>query len=283
MVDLKACASQLYDVVALIPCRDGQENIEQTVHSILNQTVFTFVSVVDDASIDGTPKLLEGLAKTGRVRYVRYPRRENRDYARVPVLLNMALKISPPGRFYLISGDDCTYGAEYCETLIESMKRDKVDVCSGSIGKYSGEVEPSGSGRLVTSSFLMQVTPFPYSIGWETWMLYKAAYLHRKLAVYPVELKHHRKYSVRSTWTFGQSAYVNGVPLLFTLLRTFKNISRGELGPFNSLSILLGQIEYTIRRANKLETAHFVKKVKKQEIKNVIGGFFHGLSCGSCS
>lgn len=269
------------EVVALIPCRDGQETIEKTILSILNQTVRTSISVADDSSVDDTPKILERFTKTGRVRFVRYPKREPKNYARVPVLLNMALSISPQADFYLISGDDCTYPTNYCENLISMMKCDGVDICSGYIGKYSDNLEPSGSGRLISYDLMKLITPFPLSIGWETWILYKTLYLERKIAVYPIKIDHQRRYSLKSTWSFGQSAYVNGVPLLFTILRSVKNIFNMEMSILNSLSMVFGHIEYLLRGVKRLDTAPFVKEIKLQEIRRTIKQQFLHLALKS--
>jgi len=273
LVNKRRSICKLYDVVALIPCRDGQDNIERTIRSILNQSVKTFVSVADDASIDNTPNILKNLSKTGRVRYIRYTRREKKDYARVPVLLNMALRISPPARYYLISGDDCIYPKDYCENLIKRMEKDRVDMCSGFTRRYNSSSLPSGSGRLITSELFKKITPLPRTIGWESWMIYKTLYLGKRVSVYPIEFKHYRKYSIKSTWTFGQSAYVNGVPLTFTLLRTIKNVILNEHNLINSLAILLGHIEYSIRKVEKLDIAPFTRKMHLRRLS----GFVHNL------
>lgn len=96
-------------VAILIPCRDGELTLRVTIESLLNQTVKTFIAVADDASVDDTPKILKEQSETGRVHSVRYPRREPRNYAKVPVLLNMLLGVLSPADFYMISGDDCIY------------------------------------------------------------------------------------------------------------------------------------------------------------------------------
>ncbi len=265
-------------VSVLIPCRDGESSLQTTVESILNQTVDTFVAVADDASVDDTPKILKKLSGTGRVLSVRYHKREPRNYARVPVLLNMLLNVLPPADFYMISGDDCVYPLDYLEKLITFMRNDKVDLASGchDIKNFSHLTLPSGSGRLISVKLFKKITPLPNSIGWESWMIYKTQSLGRKVAVYSVQYEHRREYSFGSTRTFGYSAYVNGVPFIFTLFRALKSMFSGLHNPINSISIPLGQLEYMIKGATKLDCASFVNNMYKWRIKQSIIGVLYG-------
>lgn len=255
------------NVTSLIPCRDGEKTLPHTIQSLLSQDVETFVVVADDASIDSTPKILKEFSETGKVWFVRYPRREPRDYARVPVLLNMTLKIAPPANFYMISGDDSIYPPDYLSKLINLMQRDGVELASGYHDRYGNLTLPGGSGRLISASLFKKITPFPHSIGWESWMIYKTQLMGRKIAVYPLRFEHERKYSVRSTWTFGHSAYVNGVPFIFTLSRALKSLIFGIHTPINAVSIVFGHLEYMIRNAEKLDCAPFVYALHKWRIR----------------
>ena len=261
-----------YKVSVLLPCRDGESTLRVTIESILNQTIKTYIAVADDASIDNTPKILKEQSKTGRVYTIRYPRRESRNYAKIPVLLNMLLDVIPQADFYMISGDDCFFPPEYLKKLILLMHNDDVDLASGchDVKNYKHLTLPSGSGRLVTASLFKKITPLPNSIGWESWMIYKAQSLGRKVSVYPVEFEHKREYSFGSTWTFGYSAYVNGIPFIFTLFRAMKSLFTGVHSPVNAVSIPLGQLEYILKRAEKLDCAPFVNSMYKQRINQYI-------------
>ncbi|MEM2130103.1 MAG: hypothetical protein QXZ70_05850, partial [Candidatus Bathyarchaeia archaeon] len=153
-----------------------------------------------------------------------------------------------------------------------------VDLASG----YHGEkgfrhlTLPSGSGRLVTARLFKKITPLPSNIGWESWMIFKAQSMGMKVAVYPVKYEHRREYSFGSTKTFGYSAYVNGVPVIFTMFRALKYIIFGIHTPINAISILLGQLEYMIRRPEKLDCAHYVNNVYKWRIKQSLADAIHG-------
>jgi glycosyltransferase involved in cell wall biosynthesis len=256
-------------VTVLIPCRDGESTLRATIKSLLNQTVKTFIVVADDASVDDTPKILKEFSETDRVHSVRYPRREPKNYARVPVLLNMAAKIAQESDFYMISGDDCFYPPDYISNLIEFMQRDKVELAAGFCGDEI-PAAPHGSGRVISAALFKEITPFPQSIGWESWMLYKTMSMGKKIAVYPIRFEHGRKYSLGSTWTFGHSAYVNGVPFIFTVLRSVKSLVLGTHTPINALSIVLGHLEYMLRKPEKLDCAKFTSNWHKWRIKQFI-------------
>lgn len=278
MAESKGIMKKMLDVAVLIPCRDGEKTLSTTIHSLLSQKVETFVAVADDASVDNTPRILEDYSKTQKVRFIRYSKREPRDYARVPVLLNMLLAIAPSAYFYMISGDDCVYPPDYLRNLISLMQRDKVDLASGYHGFKDFEhlSQPGGSGRLVSAPLFRKITPLPSNIGWESWMIYKAQSLGRKTAIYPLRYEHKREYSFASTRTFGYSAYVNGVPFIFVLFRAVKSLILGIHKPINAISIPLGYLECMIKRPERLDSARFVESMHKSRIKETIAGIVGG-------
>jgi glycosyltransferase involved in cell wall biosynthesis len=260
-------------VTVLIPCRDGESTLGRTLESLLAQTVKTDIVIANDASIDSTPKIIEKIKFTfpGRIKSVMYPRREHKSYSRVPILLNMAIKeTNKKGQFVMISGDDSIYPLDYLEKLINHMRNDKVDISSGFINKYSSSEAPSGSGRVLSYTIFMMLIPFPENIGWESWMLYKAKSLGKKMRVYPVKFEHSKPYSYKSTWTFGQSAYLNGSPFIFTLARSLKAMILREHTPLNALSLIFGHMEYMLRRPQKLDTSEFVENMQKYRLKEAV-------------
>ena len=257
-------------VSVLIPCRDGEKTLESTIRSLLNQELDVSIVIADDASKDKTPDVIHFFKKYGKVKSVRYPRREPRNYARVPVLINMASKVSLPSDFYMISGDDSVYPPDYLKKLINFMRNDEVELASGYFDKYEHRTLPSGSGRLITAALFKKITPFPNGMGWESWMIYKALLMGKRVAVYPIRYKHERKYSYKSTLTFGYSAYVNGVPFIFTLLRALRSLVLGIHTPINSIFIVIGHLEYIVRNIEKFDTAPFVYNLHKWRIKKFI-------------
>src|SRR3990170_9021664 len=117
--------------VVVIPCKNGEETIGQTLQSILSQTIPPQkIIVVDDASTDRTPQILQ---KYPRVLTICLNHDLPRDFARVPKLINLMLRsISKPYIYIMISGDDSVYPRNYVEVLLNEFERDsKLLVCSG--------------------------------------------------------------------------------------------------------------------------------------------------------
>jgi len=266
----------MVEVSVLIPSRDGEKTLPTTLHSLLNQQADVFITVANDASIDSTLQILEDFKDFGRVEYVTYPRREPKNYARVPALINLAREIAPVAEYYMVSGDDTFYPPDYIRKVCDYMKRDGVHIASGNDvrkpRKKTGS--PSGSGRILTVKAWMELTPFPESIVWETGSLFKANMLGMKTAVYPMRMIHLRPYSVKSLWTFGHAAHILGIPLLITLGRVIKSIVRRKYSPLGSLSILLGQIEYILRKVKKADIAPYIRNNKYLQSAQKLKSFF---------
>lgn len=250
-------------VSILIPCRNGEKTLPETLDSLLKQTIQTEIVVADDASVDATPQII----KQFEVQSVRHPTREPRNYARVPTLINMALEIAPPADYYMISGDDNIYPPDYLEKLIKFMQRDGVDLASGYNKSFSSTKTPTGSGRIMSASSFKKLMPLPENVTWDTWMLFKMLQTGAKYRAYPVKKKHLKERRV--AYSHGHAAHILGTPLVFTLFRVAKRIVRKKR-PLQALSIFIGQLEYMLRRIPKMKIAPFVYQIRKYRIKRKI-------------
>ncbi len=256
----------------LIPCKNGEKTIEQTLQSIFSQSIQPKrIIVVDDASKDGTPQILR---KYPKVLTIRLEHNLPRDFARVPKLINLMLQhVSEPNGFIMISGDDCIYPKDYVELLLEEFEKDsRLLVASGSHmeQKIIEEASPHGAGRVIRYSFLRRVLPFPETIGWESWILFKALQNGGKVKRFPnVSYQHLKPYSSSSVWTFGQSMYELGYPLWFVLARVAKNFLF-EPHKFQQLHMLGGFLEYRLKNKAKLDVGDFVRQYQKQRVRNLL-------------
>jgi glycosyltransferase involved in cell wall biosynthesis len=261
-------ADMRYTVV--IPCKDGETTIERTLQSLYSQSIpATEIIVIDDASKDRTPQILK---KHAKVRAIRLEHNLPRSWARVPKLINLALdNMSKPVSYVMISGDDCLFPPTYVEALLKEFEKNpRLLICSGTHMKQKivGEAAPHGAGRVFRYAFLGKILPFPVTIGWESWVLFKALESGGKTArVSTVSFDHLKPYSSGSVWTFGHSMYELGYPFWFVLGRCAKNIVF-ESHKLQQLQMLRGYVEYMIKRKPRLDVAAFVSRYQKQRVRN---------------
>ncbi|MBE0632984.1 glycosyltransferase family 2 protein, partial [Candidatus Bathyarchaeota archaeon] len=248
----------------VIPCRDGEKTLPQTLDSLLAQTVPIQILVSNDASIDDTQMILKEYAKQGVIS-INYPTREPRNYARVPILLNMLKPIEPDTPYYMVSGDDTVFPPDYIKRVTENMEQHGASVASGvSIqDKHrTTKATPGGSGRVFTKEAWANLTPFYPNIAWESGALYKARSFGYTLGFYDVEKSHITPQTAGSTWTFGHANYLLGTPLSYTVLRVLNTIKNHDHPTWNAICILLGQIEYEYKRPERVDIWRYNQKKK---------------------
>jgi len=171
------------DYWVIVIARDAAQNISSTLTSLLNQTIPpTQIAVVNDGSSDATGEILaKARDENETIRVLTLPDR-GYDIRRVPANVNLAID---SGRhlqadYLMISGDDCVYPRHYADSIIRHMNKEtRIAVASGrpnQLGIISQEHSPSGSGRMIRTTFLNDVgNQFPVRAGWEAWLLFKAA------------------------------------------------------------------------------------------------------------
>jgi glycosyltransferase involved in cell wall biosynthesis len=248
----------------LIPCRDGEDVLPLTLQSLINQNVETRIIVADDASVDSTPDIIK---KYG-VESVVYPRREPRNYNRVPVLINMAYKAASQTPYYMISGDDNVYPHDYLEYITKWMDWYNVDIASGYNHRYEQTKAPCGGGRVMTAYVMGKLMPLPSNLTWDTWMLFKNRQLGRREAVYPIKktpIGRPRKV----IYSFGHCAHLLGSPLVYTGLRSALEIARGK-NWMRSLSILVGHLDYRLRGVRQMEDAPQFRRERMLRLHSMV-------------
>jgi len=171
------------DYWVIVIARDAAQNISSTLTSLLNQTIPpTQIAVVNDGSSDATGEILaKARDENETIRVLTLPDR-GYDIRRVPANVNLAIDsgLHLQADYLMISGDDCVYPRHYADSIIRHMNKEtRIAVASGrpnQLGIISQEHSPSGSGRMIRTTFLNDVgNQFPVRAGWEAWLLFKAA------------------------------------------------------------------------------------------------------------
>jgi glycosyltransferase involved in cell wall biosynthesis len=263
----------------IIPCKDGEATIEETLNALLSQTIKAQkIIVIDDASHDRTPVILQKLPK---IKVLRLEHDYPKNFQRVPRLINMATPYVPENCEYLmLLGDDSILRKDYAEKLIAKFKQNpKLRIASGSMSR-TGNIKglarhPSGSGRVFDLGFLRKHLPFPESIGWESWILFKGLQ-EGEIANFPdARYEHERSYGVYSIRTFGQSMYTLGYPALFVIARFLKDFFFSEYSSrFHSFYLLLGYVEFYVTGQKRLvDVVGFVRKTQTERLVNFLRRF----------
>jgi glycosyltransferase involved in cell wall biosynthesis len=256
----------------IIPCKDGEATIEQTLQSVFAQSIpAQEIVVLDDASRDRTPHILK---KYPQVHTVRLEHNLPRNWTRVAMLFALGVKsMSKPVDFVMISGDDCFFDETYVEQLLDEFAKDpSLLVCSGSHvrQKIVDEAAPHGAGRVFRYTFLRSLLPWQVTAAWESWVLFKALQVGGKSRRFAtVSYRHLKPYSSGSVRMFGHGMYELGYPFLVVLGRFAKSVLF-ERRKLQQLQMILGYLEYRFRRVPRSDVADFVSRYQKQRVRRFV-------------
>lgn len=248
--------------VALVT-KDGAEHLQCTLESLFKQTLASRgVVVVDDGSTDSTPQILSDFTRKhpSNVQVLSLPDR-GYDIRRVPANINQAWKTAAEAAwvtdYFMISGDDCVYPTDYAETVLNAMKREpKTVIASGQLssgGRLSNEHSPAGSGRMVKSSFWLEIGgEYPLKAGWETWLLYKAQENGQRVKlVSEVTFEHLRPRGAMHQLTYwGAAMHGLGYHPLYAVGRIAKNVITRTTTIRGAVNMLRGYIQACLGSAD---------------------------------
>lgn len=259
-------------------------HISSTITSLVNQTLKpSGIVVVNDGSSDATGEILNKATREHGIRVVDRPDM-GYDIRRVPSNINLAIESARDLRtdYLMISGDDCTYPAQYAESLVREMDQNvKIVVASGRPshrGALSQEHSPSGSGRVVRASFLGSVgNRFPIKAGWEAWLLYQAEQKGLETKLFnDLVYEHVRPRGTGHQFTYwGAAMYTLGYHPLYALGRIVRNLVK-TLSLKSSLGLLRGYVAGLLGSSDPFMTrfnssiCEFVHAQQKKEIVRTI-------------
>ena len=257
-------------VVSIIVARNEENYIEETIRSLLNQTIKPDpIFVVDDGSQDMTGHIAERFG----CQVVRLPCHSENYVGRPELAMrwNTGLKDAEPHSpdYILLMGADHPLPRDYVEKVLERMKG-KMVVASGNIkGHPHADDAPYGSGRLVDSNFWKKASRMRYPIqyGWESWLLVKAmelGYETRAFKDIVSEASRPIQMSPTKAFNLGIAMYSNGWHWLYVFARTF---IRFKESPRAGASMLAGYLKASfspthsgVRRSDVAEWFNAIQK-----------------------
>jgi glycosyltransferase involved in cell wall biosynthesis len=276
-----------------VVARNAAYNISSTLNSLLNQTQLpSRIVVVNDGSSDKTSEILTRQSREHPTIQVLDRPDRGYDIRRVPSNINLAIASTSDlqTEYLMISGDDCTYPTDYVASLTNRMRKDtRIAVASGrpnQVGLMSQEHSPSGSGRVVRTSFLRDVgSRFPIRAGWEAWLLFKAAQKGLKTNLFSdLVYAHVRPRGIGHQFTYwGAAMYTLGYHPLYASGRIARNLIK-LTSLKSSTALLRGYMTAALGSSDPLAAAFdpslrkFVSEQQSREIARIVVSVItHGI------
>jgi glycosyltransferase involved in cell wall biosynthesis len=228
----------------VVKVRDEEETIEESLLSLVNQTLKPFIVVVNDGSVDRTGEIASKYADT----VVNLPSHEESWVGRPELarVVNSGLNVLKDKQldFVMFSDGEALYPSNYIQEIARRMKDGFITLASGvAESEISRSFSPRGSGRLVDAYWFKTVGfKYPENYAFEAYLVYKALSEGRKVSVFPdLKFKLHRK-----TRIFPRKAYFWGKGMKALNYAFFYAVGRAFLysldSPRNGLALLQGYL-----------------------------------------
>lgn len=254
--------------------RDGVDTIKDTMQSIINQSIKPDKIIpINDGSTDGTGRTLaEFKQKYPDLIEIIHTSNKTRDYKRIPQLLTKALR--KDYEYHLVLAGDMTLEREYAEKLIKKMDADKsIVIAGGDFPPYVANA-PHGAGRMVRQDFFFEhYDEFPYRLGYESEILFRAKMNNKKVQIYrDIKCEHLVPTGTEHAFLeWGEGMKIMGYHPLFVLGRCMT--SRKKIGLKGGLNMLINYLKF-----KPTPTGYFSyhpedirKYVRKQQLNKMLG------------
>ena len=226
----------------VVKVRDEEHAIEESLLSLMNQTLKPFIVVVNDGSVDRTGEIASKYADV----VVDLPRHEESWVGRPELARVVNAGLDALKRveldFVMFSDGEALYPSNYIEEVVRRMKDGEVTLASGvAEGEVSRSFSPRGCGRLVDADWFRTVDfKYPENYAFEAYLVYKALSQNKKVTVFP-DLKFKLR---RKTMLFPKKAYFWGKGMKALNYNVFYAFGRACLfslkSPRNGLALLKG-------------------------------------------
>jgi glycosyltransferase involved in cell wall biosynthesis len=277
------------DYWVVVVTRNGSSHIRNTIDSLLAQKESAKgITVVDDGSTDDTPNILREYGRINKRLSILSKPDHGYDIRRVPANINQAWAKNADlaTEYFMISGDDCAYPTGYAAYLLARMQSNpRLVVASGrpTGGASAQEHSPSGSGRMVSSSFWRQIgSAYPVRAGWEAWLLFKATENGSDVKLFDdLTYEHARPRGAGHQFVYwGAAMSTLGYHPLYAFGRVAINALRPSLAPRRAVNMLRGYLQAELGSDDPFIIPYepsmqsFVKHTQSLRIARIVSSIF---------
>lgn len=284
--------------IIISPVKDEDKYIQQTLHSVAEQTVTPLLWViVDDGSRDRTPEIAEQYA-------ARYPwirvHKTRRDQARKPGsavihAFNAGLELVDGIAFdYIVKLDgDLNLPPDYFERLFAKFDADDtLGIASGVYLEREGNTwtevsmpayHTAGASKVVRASCFAHIGGFVASRGWDTVDEIRARIHGWKTAHFTdIKFEHLKREgsgigAIRTNVMHGEIYYLTGGGGLFLVLKIVHRAWTGRPVVLGALAILWGYIRFCCLRAQRLVTKEEARHYRAILNHRITAAFSHAV------
>ena len=249
----------------VVKVRDEQDAVEESLLSLLDQSLKPFIVVVNDGSVDKTEEIASKYADA----VISLPRHEE-SWVGKPELakvVNAGLDVLKDKQldFVMFADGENLYPPNYIKEITKRMKNYGIVLASGVVeDEKTRSLSPRGGGRVVDAKWFKEVEfKYPENYGHEIYLVYKALSQGKKVVVFP-DLKFKLR---RKTRLYPKKAYLWGKAMkaanywwLYAFGRAFLFSLRS---PRNGFELLRGYLSH-VEKYKDIE--NFVPAFQRRQI-----------------
>jgi poly-beta-1,6-N-acetyl-D-glucosamine synthase len=275
--------------VIITPVRNEEKYLEQTVKSVISQTVKPIEWViVNDGSSDRTGIIIDSYSK--QFQWIRPVHRKNRGYRKsgggvIEAFYDGYNSLVARNWDYVVKLDgDLTFDKQYFEKCFKKFdKIQNLGICGGGIyhvadGHMHLEENPSFHVRGATKIYKRKcwdaIGGLPKHPGWDTVDEVKARMLGWDTRTFPeIKVIHHRRTGGadgiwRGAIKDGNADYFSGYHPLFMFAKYIRRVFKK---PYlvESLGLFYGFLRGYIRRGPQVDDAELVRYLRKQQLRRL--------------
>jgi len=267
-------------ITVIIPARNEQENISDSINSLLDQTVKpSKIIIVLDRCTDDSEKIVDDLIKNNKeiIKVVKNSTKYKKTFMKAFLIaesINAGLENAKPfPEFIMIVNADSVFSRDYIKEALKILDEDKK---CGIVG-YAHYANISGSGYVVRSDILKKIgSQIKECAAEDTYLQFSVlglGYSIKKIKDSSMTLLRERGGGsimdrVKYAFSKGYASYTLGYSLGYEIMRSGYWILKGN---FSSIALIFGFIYAYVKRAEKLDIvdSDTVKRWQKDRINSI--------------